>query len=476
MINTNWQHDNWREGDFSLLTDVDSYKASHYLQYPPGTQYVSSYIEARGGNFDNMLFFGLQAYLKKYLSRAITRAEIDYAEELWQAHGVPFNRAGWLHILDKHKGVLPLKIAAVREGTVLPIRNAVVQVENTDPAVPWLTSYIETALLRAVWYPTTVATLSWHVKQIIGKFLKQTCENPEGELPFKLHDFGARGSTSYEAASLGGLAHLVNFQGTDTVSALLAGRAFYRSDMAGFSIPASEHSTMTAWGRKREAEAYANMVEQFGGEGRVFAVVSDSYDLFAAVKKIWGGSLKQQVIDNGGTLVVRPDSGNPIKVCVDVVESLGDIFGFKINTLGYKVLPSFVRVIQGDGVHALSIEAILLRLKKRGWSAENIAFGMGGALLQRDIHRDTMNWAMKANAIKFAGDSEWTDVYKEPITDPGKTSKRGRQALVLEQRKYKTIRNSDLGKGENLLENVWRDGILLRDQTLDEIRVLSESR
>jgi len=464
----------WQAGDFSLLTDVDSYKASHYLQYPTGTQYVSSYIEARGGEFKHMLFFGLQAYLKKYLSRAITLAEIDYAQELWQAHGVPFNRAGWLHILRKHKGVLPLRIKAVREGTVLPIKNAVVQVENTDPAVPWLTSYIETALLRAVWYPTTVATLSWSVKQIIGKYLRQTCENPEAELPFKLHDFGARGATSYEAASLGGLAHLVNFQGTDTVSALLAGRAFYGADMAGYSIPASEHSTMTAWGRAGETDAYNNMVEQFGGKDKIFAVVSDSYDLFAAVKKIWGGTLKQKVMENGGTLVVRPDSGNPIKVCVDVVESLGDIFGFKINTRGYKVLPAYIRVIQGDGVHALSIEAILQRLKKKGWSAENIAFGMGGALLQRDIHRDTMNWAMKANAIKFKDDVEWRDVYKDPVTDPGKTSKRGRQALVVNRGRFKTIRNSELGKARNLLEDVWLDGELLRDQTLDEIRALSE--
>ncbi len=469
------QNTKWQPGEFSLLTDVDSYKASHYLQYPPGTEYVSSYIEARGGDFDNMLFFGLQAYLKRYLSRAITLEEIDYAEDLWEAHGVPFNRKGWMHILETHKGVLPVRIQAVPEGTIMPIKNAAVQVENTDPAVPWLTSYIETALLRAVWYPTTVATLSWTVKQIIGKYLRKTCENPEAELPFKLHDFGARGSTSYEAASLGGLAHLVNFQGTDTVSALLAGRAFYGADMAGFSIPASEHSTMTSWGKARETEAYANMIEQFGGKDRIFAVVSDSYDLFSAVKKIWGGTLKQQVMDNGGTLVVRPDSGNPIKVCVDVVESLGDIFGFTINTRGYKVLPAYVRVIQGDGVHALSIEAILQRLKKKGWSAENIAFGMGGALLQRDIHRDTMNWAMKANAIKFKGESEWHDVYKDPITDPGKSSKRGRQALVKEKGKYKTIRNSDLGTRKNLLEDVWRDGKLLRDQTLDEIRTLSNA-
>ncbi|HFB54825.1 MAG TPA: nicotinate phosphoribosyltransferase, partial [Hellea balneolensis] len=345
----------------------------------------------------------------------------------------------------------------------------------TDPAVPWLTSYVETALLRAVWYPTTVATLSWHVKQVIGKYLRQTCENPDAELPFKLHDFGARGSTSYEAASLGGLAHLVNFQGTDTVNALIAAREFYHEDMAGFSIPASEHSTMTSWGRDREPAAYENMVDQFGGEGRIFAVVSDSYDLFAAISKIWGGSLKDKVIHNGGTLVVRPDSGNPIKVCVDVVESLGNIFGYTINTLGYKVLPSYVRVIQGDGVHMLSIEAILQRLKKKGWSAENITFGMGGALLQRDIHRDTMNWAMKANAIKFTGDTDWTDVYKDPVTDPGKVSKRGRLAVIREGDVFTTIREEELAGAQNQLHEVWRDGQLLVDQSLSDIRSRSQS-
>ena len=468
------QNQTWTPGGFSLLTDVDSYKASHFLQYPPGTEYVSSYIEARGGKFDKQLFFGLQVWLKRYLSRAISLAEIDYAEQLWQAHGLPFNREGWLHILEKHGGTLPLEIEAVAEGTRLPIKNVVVQVRNTDPKVPWLTSYIETALLRAVWYPTTVATLSRHVKQIIRRYLHESAERPEEELPFKLHDFGARGATCYEAASLGGLAHLVNFLGTDTVSALLAARTYYDEDMAGFSIPASEHSTMTAWGKPREADAYANMIRRFGGEGRIFAVVSDSYDLFGAIKDIWGGKLKQQVMDNGGTLVVRPDSGNPIKVAVDVVERLGDMFGSRINAKGYRVLPDYLRVIQGDGVHALSIEAILQRLLKRGWSAENIAFGMGGALLQRDIHRDTMNWAMKANAIRFKGEADWMDVWKDPITDPGKSSKRGRLALIREDGQWKTIRKTELAERDNLLVPVWRDGQLLRDQSLAEIRALSE--
>ena len=466
----------WRPGDFSLLTDVDSYKASHFLQYPPGAKYVSSYIEARGGAFKEQVFFGLQAYIKKYLNRKITIEEIDYAEELWTAHGLPFNREGWEHILKKHGGYLPLKIQAVKEGAVVPIKNAVVQVVNTDPEVPWLTSFIETALLRAIWYPTTVATLSWSVKQIIRKYLKETCENPEEELPFKLHDFGARGAASYESAALGGLAHLINFQGTDTVGAILAARKYYDAVMAGFSIPAAEHSTMTSWGRERESQAYENMVDQFGGEGKVFAVVSDSYDLFGAIAKIWGDDLKEKVKTNGGTLVVRPDSGDPVVVSVDVVEKLGDIFGYETNALGFKVLPSYIRVIQGDGVHKGSIEAILKSMKTKGWSAENMTFGMGGALLQRDVHRDTMNWAMKANAIKIAGQTDWVDVFKDPITDPGKVSKKGQQALVRNaDGTFTTMRQDALDAGQvDLLETVWENGKMRRNQTLDEIRGLSE--
>jgi len=461
---TKQNQNEWRPGDFSLLTDVDSYKASHFLQYPPGAEYVSSYIEARGGAFKEQVFFGLQAYLKKYLNRKITPEEIDYAEELWTAHGLPFNRDGWEHILEKHGGYLPLKIQAVKEGAVVPIKNAVVQVVNTDPEVPWLTSFIETALLRAIWYPTTVATLSWSVKQVIRKYLVETCENPEAELPFKLHDFGARGAASYESAALGGLAHLINFQGTDTVGAILAARNYYDADMAGFSIPAAEHSTMTSW------------VDQFGGEGNIFAVVSDSYDLFGAIAKIWGDDLKEKVKTNGGTLVVRPDSGDPVVVSVEVVEKLGEIFGYETNALGYKVLPPYIRVIQGDGVHKGSIEAILKSMKTKGWSAENMTFGMGGALLQRDVHRDTMNWAMKANAIKIAGEDQWVDVFKDPITDPGKTSKKGQQALVQNpDGTFETLRRDKLaGDQVDLLETVWENGTMRRTQTLDEIRDLSE--
>ncbi|MBB3060061.1 nicotinate phosphoribosyltransferase [Microbulbifer rhizosphaerae] len=453
--------------DYNPILNVDSYKTSHYLQYPEGTQYVSSYIESRGGQFKEAVFFGLQAFIKQYLTRPITRADVDEAEELCLAHGVPFNREGWEYILEEHRGYLPIEIQAVSEGMVVPVRNVLAQVINTDPKCFWLTSYVETALLRAVWYPTTVATQSREAKQIIQRYLEETADNLDG-LPFKLHDFGARGTSSQETAALGGLAHLVNFQGTDTIAALVAGRRFYNAPMAGFSIPAAEHSTMTSWGREQETEAYANMLTQFAGSGRLVAVVSDSYDLWNAIDNIWGGELKERVENNGGTLVIRPDSGDPVDVVTQTIERLMRIFGARINDKGYRVLPDYIRVIQGDGISLHTIEGILAAMKARKQSADNIAFGMGAELLQK-VNRDTMKFAMKASAVRVNG--LWRDVYKDPVTDIGKRSKKGRLALVRRgDGALGTIREQDLGDRSNLLRPVFRNGELLVEQVLEEIR------
>lgn len=269
----------------NLILNTDSYKASHYLQYPPSTTHVSSYIEARGGPYDQAVFFGLQMFIKEYLTTPITAADIEEARQIIVAHGLPFNEAGWQHILRKHSGYLPITIQAIPEGTPVAVQNALVQVVNTDPECAWLTSYIETALLRAIWYPTSVATVSHRCKQIISRYLKMTADSSDGVV-FKLHDFGARGATSREAAGIGGVAHLVNFWGTDTMSGLLNARRYYNAEMAGFSIPAAEHSTVTAWGKSGEADAYRNMLDQFSGEGKLVAVVSDSYDLWHAIDHI----------------------------------------------------------------------------------------------------------------------------------------------------------------------------------------------
>ena len=439
------------------------------MQYPAGSEYLSSYIEARGGDYD-VVFFGLQAFIKEYLSTPITHRDIDEAETMIQAHGLTFNRAGWERLVDKHNGFLPLRIEAIAEGSIVPVSNVVCQLVNTDPEFYWLPSYIETALLRAIWYPSTVASVSHYCKKIIRDALEKSADNSDS-LVFRLHDFGSRGASSHESVALGSLAHLVNFAGTDSMAALVAASRWYQmtDDIPAFSIPAAEHSTMTAWGREGETEAFANMIEQFGGDGKAFSVVSDSYDLWNAIDNIWGNTLKEEVKNMGGTLVIRPDSGEPTKVVREALERLAVKFGTTINSKGYKVLPDYVRIIQGDGISPQSLGKIIDAVLAAGFSAENITFGMGGGLLQQ-VNRDTMSWAMKASAICING--TWKDIYKDPITSHSKRSKKGQLALVKSSDgKITTIRAEELNHQQaNLLRDVYVDGQLLVDDSLSTIR------
>lgn len=453
----------------NLILNSDSYKTSHWVQYPAGSEYLSSYIEARGGDYD-VVFFGLQAFIKEYLSTPITHQDIDEAETMIQAHGLTFNRAGWERLVDKHHGFLPLRIEAIPEGSIVPVSNVVCQLVNTDPEFYWLPSYIETALLRAIWYPSTVASVSHYCKDIIRDALEKSADDADS-LIFRLHDFGSRGASSHETVALGSLAHLVNFAGTDSMAALIAASRWYQmsSDMPAFSIPAAEHSTMTAWGREGETAAFANMIAQFGGKGKAFSVVSDSYDLWNAIDHIWGDSLKEDVKNMGGTLVIRPDSGEPTKVVREALERLAVKFGTTVNSKGYKVLPDYVRIIQGDGISPQSLGKIIEVVLDAGFSAENITFGMGGGLLQQ-VNRDTMNWAMKASAISING--TWKDIYKDPITSHSKRSKKGRLALVKDAGdNIITIKADELiHQQDNLLRDVYVDGQLLIDDSLTTIR------
>ncbi|ALN87059.1 nicotinate phosphoribosyltransferase [Lysobacter capsici] len=466
----------------NLLLNTDSYKASHWLQYPPGTDATFFYVESRGGVHDRTVFFGLQAILKEYLAKPITHADIDEARDLFAAHGEPFNETGWRYIVDRHGGLMPIRIRAVPEGTVVPTHQALVTIESTDPDAYWVPSYLETLLLR-LWYPVTVATISWHAKQTIRQFLERTSDDPEGQLPFKLHDFGARGVSSTESAAFGGAAHLVNFLGTDTVSGLLLAKRYYHEPMAGFSIPAAEHSTITSWGREHEVDAYRNMLTQFGKPGAIVAVVSDSYDIFHAIREHWGKTLREEVIASGATLVVRPDSGDPVDVVHQCVTMLDEAFGHTVNSKGFKVL-NHVRVIQGDGINPTSIRAILERITSYGYATDNLAFGMGGALLQR-LDRDTQKFALKCSAARVNG--EWIDVYKDPITDKGKSSKRGRMTL-LRHREYGHFKTVPVPPDAASLEEavkplgfddamvtVWEDGRIVNDWTFAQVRELANA-
>jgi nicotinamide phosphoribosyltransferase len=460
--------------DTTILRSADSYKYSHFMQYPKGTTNINAYIESRGissrANLPittEIVFFGLQAFIKKYLMNPISLAEIGRVERMMKAHGEPFNRAGWVDILNKFNGYLPIEIEALPEGTVTKPGTVLVQVRATHPDFAWVVSFVETALLRAIWYPSTVATLSREIKKVIAGYVTDTSDAPE-TLAFKLHDFGQRGVSSSESAGIGGLAHLINFSGTDTVEALFAAEEYYNVvGPVAFSIPASEHSTMTSWGRENEFDAYENMIDLYGGKDKMFACVSDSYDIFNAVENGWGGRLKEKVLSMGGTVVIRPDSGDPVTTAVSVVDRLAAIFGTTTNKKGYRVLHPSVRVIQGDGINMVTINAILWQLKNKGYSADNIAFGMGGALLQQ-VNRDTLMFAMKTSAVQI-NEGEWIDVYKDPVGADFKKSKKGILKAVPDGLGGITTHSID-SHAPNLLQRVWSTGTMLKETTFEEIR------
>jgi nicotinamide phosphoribosyltransferase len=431
----------------NFLLDSDSYKYSHFAQYP-NNEGIFSYIEARDG-FE-VKFFGLQYIIKKMLTKMYTQDDIKEAKEIITAHGLPFNEKGFEEL--RTLGYFPLKIKAVKEGGVYPVQIPLVSIQSTDARFGWLVGFIETSLLR-LWYPTTVATNSYKMKQIVQKYTQNT--------DFKVHDFGSRGTSCQENALIGGMAHLLNFRGTDTVISLLGARKYYNADIAGFSIPAMAHSTVTSW--ENEKDAYSHMLSVYAKEGVILACVSDSYDYKNAVDNIWGRELKEQVKKSGATVVIRPDSGNPLELIPYTLESLAGNFGFT-NAPDGKLLNN-VRIIWGDGINADMIDKILSLITKSGWSADNVNFGVGAALLQK-VNRDVYSFAYKASAIKI--DGKWRGICKNPVTDPLKKSKSGRIGVEYISGKY-IVRDLDKDIFENVLETVYLNGDLIKEYKFEDL-------
>ncbi|MEY2424803.1 MAG: nicotinamide phosphoribosyltransferase, partial [Actinomycetota bacterium] len=344
-----------------------------------------------------------------------------------------------------------------------------VQIINTDPKYWWATSFFETALLRAVWYPTTVGTISWLAKQQVKQTFAATSDHPE-LVRHILHDYGARGVSSNESASLGGLAHLVNFSQSDTVPGINAAKKFYNAVDPSNSGPNSEHAGFCAWGKDHEVDAIRNMLEVYAPEGCAL-VLSDTYDHENCVKNIIGGELKEMVQNFPGLVGVRPDSGDVVEVTADTTEWLMDAFGYETNSKGFKVLPPFVRVVQGDGVRRETLPKVFIEMERRGFAADNAVFGMGGGLLQH-CNRDTMEFGMKANAVCVNG--EWRDICKTPTGDKMKVSKAGRLALVQRDGDYQTVRRDAVAPEENLLVPVFRNGQMLQKWDFAELIANSE--
>lgn len=455
----------------NIALATDSYKLTHFRQYPEGTEAVYSYFESRkGAQFDFTVFFGLQMLMDEYFNtvpRVLSAEDVNQARTFVGAHlGNPelFNYDGWMYIVEELGGNLPLRIKAVPEGTVVPVGNVLMTVENTDPNCYWLTNYVET-LLTHVWYPSTVATLSKWVKN--GMEARLGATGDPGAVNFMLHDFGFRGVSSYQSAELGGAAHLVNFMGTDTIAGMIAATRHYSAmlDNLAFSVPATEHSIMTALGEDGEIAQLERALEAY--PTGIVSVVADSYDIYRFTEEVI--KRRDQILMRDGRFVLRPDSitnthRSPSELSLALMNMLWDGFGGHVNSKGYKVLDDHVRMLWGDGIDHHGIMTILDVLIKNGYAADNMVFGMGGGLLQK-VNRDTQRFAFKSSAQKRNG--EWFDVYKQPL-DATKASKKGRLKLIREGGTYVTVNEDD--PGEDQLVTVYEDGGITKRWSFDEIR------
>ncbi len=462
----------------NIILLADAYKYSHHKLYVPGTQYIYSYLESRGGMFEETVFYGLQYFLKAYLEGPVITAEKikeagEMLPEVFGRNDV-YDATRFEYILREHGGRLPVRIRAVPEGTVVPVRNVLMTIENTDPACYWLTNFLETLLMQ-VWYPCSVATLSREIRKVVRRFYEATASTAAfAGIDLVLNDFGFRGASSVEAAGIGGSAHLVNFSGSDTLVASTFAKRYYHAKTApGLSIPATEHSIVTLLGETGEASIFEHVLNTFP-EG-IVACVSDSYNIFRACEEYWGTLLKDQVLARNGTLVIRPDSGDPVKTLLEVFRILMDKFGFSLNEKGYKVLPPQVRVIQGDGISYHSIPQIYEALQQAGISAENLVLGMGGALLQR-VNRDTQEFALKCSYAEINGKK--ADVQKLPVELDAdghlrtsfKKSKAGKLRLIKDAEGWKTVAEGERPGEEDVLETVFENGTIIKDQYFEDIR------
>lgn len=475
---------------YGVFCDTDSYKLSHPPLYPKNADMMVDYFEARGGYADEILWFGLRLIIKEYLLQRLTYEQADNMVEWANDHIIGHNigddlKVALYKVVDELDGRLPIRIRAAKEGSIIPIKNVLFEIGTSIPGKEWFSiiSYLEAKLSR-VWSPTTVATKSYHIRKIILAALEKSSDNPEAEIGFKLHDFGARGTPAGEAAAFAGAGHAVCFSGSDTTLASMAIEMCYGERMPLFSIPATEHSTTATHGDGIEGEIQLvrQMFDRYAKPGSIFATVIDTRDAIRFIREI-APLFKDELEASGAIWVFRPDSEHPVKMPVQVVRELDKVFGSSINTKGYKVLNN-VGAIQGDGISDIEVNEIEEELMEDGYSATNMAFGMGGALLQKN-DRDTHKFSLKACSIRI--DSEWSDVYKSPSqydedwnrvdSSSFKTSKRGRHELIQnkESKEYMSILRSELSeyesKGwESAMELVYENGYMYNETTWTTVK------
>lgn len=475
---------------------MDGYKLDHRRQYPKGTQYVYSNWTPRSSRIagqNEVVLFGLQYFLKRYLmdymdeflfSRPKNEIEEEYSKRVNGYIGP--NSIGTKHIAALHElGYVPLAFRALKEGTLCPLRVPMLTVENTHPEFFWLVNYFETLMSSILWMPCTSATTSFRMRKLLNDYVQKTGGNSEF-VQWQGHDFSMRGMAGLEAATMSGAGHLLSFTGTDTIPAIEFIEKYYGGDngLIGGSVAATEHSVMSAGGELGERETFDRLLDLYP-EG-IVSVVSDTWNLWDVILKILP-SLKEKILSRNGKLVIRPDSGDPVKIiCGDsskagiyslkepvrkgVVELLWEIFGGTVNADGYKELDPHIGVIYGDAITYDRCQKICERLKEKGFASTNMVYGIGSYTYQYTT-RDVYGFAMKATWVKIDGKDY--DLFKKPVTDDGeKFSAIGRLAVLKNNLGILELINkaTPSQQQESELGLMWENGKFLRKQSFQDVR------
>lgn len=415
----------------SAMLLADFYKISHKDQYPKGTTIIYSNLVARdskrykGIDKEKFVFFGLKYFIKniiidyfneEFFKKDISQITNQYKNIISRCLGI--DDVDTSHIEALHKlGYLPLIIKGMPEFKRYKYGTPVVTIRNTRHQFYWLVNFIETIMLSEMWLMSTNATISYDLKDRCLTYSQLTCDNDD-HVKYQCHDFSFRGMSGYDTAIKSGMAHLTQFDGTDTIPAVEAYEYFY-NEKKGASVPATEHSVMCVGGKDTEIETFKRMFELY--PTGIVSIVSDTWDYWNTIDNILP-QLKNDIMSRNGKLVVRPDSGNPTEVILQTIPKLWGIFGGTINNKGMKVLDSHIGVIYGDGITFEVIEDVFLGLTKLGFATSNIVFGIGAYMYQYNT-RDSQSWAFKTTYCELGAKSY--EVFKSPKDDSSKKSLRG---------------------------------------------------
>ncbi|MCA0397962.1 MAG: nicotinate phosphoribosyltransferase [Bacteroidetes bacterium] len=481
----------------------DGYKVGHKFQYPAGTSLVYSNLtprKSRNPDMENVVFFGLQYFIKEYLIKQFNEEFFNRPkEEVMKAYrrridnylgkdSITYDHIAALHDL----GYLPIEIKALPEGSLVSMKVPVFTIRNTKPAFFWLTNMLETIVSAITWKPCTSATTAFHYLRVFTQYAHDTVGEDKSFLPWQGHDFSFRGMSGVEDALMSGAGHLLSFAGTDTIPAIDFLETYYNADadneLVGGSVPATEHSVMCMGTQDGEIKTFERLITEVYPTG-IVSVVSDTWDFWQVITEFLP-QLKTKILARNGKLVIRPDSGDPVKIIVGdpdavpgspafkgAIECMWETFGGSITEKGYKLLDGHIGLIYGDSITLERQKAILEGLKQKGFASYNVVLGIGSFTYEY-VTRDNFGFAMKATYGEVDGVGR--DIFKDPKTDDGtKKSARGLMQVYRDKSTGKLALKDQCSwqeEAQGELQPVFRDGKLLRDWSLSEIRHLLKSQ